>query len=185
MLFRLDDYLFHLVYAGGPGGSRALTIVAIVLSAIGEGRAMLAILPLAVVPTWRRFAAWLTGTLAVTAIVVFALKALVGRGRPFTVYEGLRGSLLDSPTDHSFPSGHAAGSMAFALFVSQVLLAQRPRAAYAVPASIALVFLAASIGVSRVMLGFHFPLDVLAGTVLGAAIGTAAGRRFVRGGAAG
>jgi undecaprenyl-diphosphatase len=181
MLFRLDDYLFHLLYAGGPGGNRALTLAAVVLSAIGEGRMMLAILPLAILPAWRRFAAWLTGTLALTGILVFALKAIIGRGRPFTVYEGLRRELLDSPTDHSFPSGHAAGSFAFAFFVTQVLLARRPRPRFAIPSVIALVLLAAGIAVSRVVLGFHFPLDVLAGAVLGAAIGTVAGGRFVRG----
>jgi undecaprenyl-diphosphatase len=178
MLPRPDDYLFHLLYAGD---SRPLTLVAVVLSAIGEGRSILLIVPLAIIPAWRRFAAWLIGTLALTGILVFVLKALVGRGRPFTVYDDLRRALLDSPTDHSFPSGHAAGSMAFALFVSQVLLAQRPRRPSAILGSIGLVLLAAAIGVSRVMLGFHFPSDVVAGTILGATIGTVAGRRYNRG----
>jgi undecaprenyl-diphosphatase len=176
MLFRLDDHLFHLLYGrGGP-----LEMAAVVLSALGEGWSVLAILPLALSPRTRRFAAWLFGTLAVTAAVVFAAKALIGRGRPFVVYSGLRRALLDSPTDYSLPSGHAAGSFAFALFVTHVLMARRPRPAYALPSSIALVLLAACIGVSRVVLGFHFPLDVAAGATLGSVIGGVAGRWFTR-----
>ena len=120
-------------------------------------------------------------TLAVTAGVVFALKALIGRGRPVTVYVGLRQALLDSPTDCSLPSGHAAGSFAFAFFVTQVLLARRPRPPYAMVASSGLIVLAAAVGVSRVALGFHFPLDVVAGALIGAGLGKAGGRLFNRG----
>jgi undecaprenyl-diphosphatase len=181
MLWRFDDYVFHLLFHGGAlRGGRAIELTAAVLSALGEGWSMLAIVPLAFLPRTRRFAAWLTGTLAVTGILVFALKALIGRGRPFTVYTGFERLLLDSPTDHSMPSGHAAGSFAFALFVTHVLLARSPRPGYAVAGSIALIVLAACIGVSRVVLGFHFPLDVVAGAVLGGTMGGLAGRRFSR-----
>lgn len=177
MLFRLDDYLFHLLYLGGAG---PLATAAAVLSAVGGGWAVFALLPLAIRPGSRRFAAWLAGTLAATAVLVFALKALIGRGRPCTVYEGLRQTLLDSPTDCSLPSGHAAGSFAFALFVAVVLLARRPRPSYAIGASLGLVLLAAGVAVSRVALGFHFPLDVVAGGVLGGTVGLLGGRRFIR-----
>jgi len=178
MLLRLDDYLFHLLYAGGNG---PLTAAAIVFSALGGGWGMLVLVPLAARPRTRRLAAWLAGTLGLTAVIVFALKDVIGRGRPFTVYEGLRQTLLDSPTDFSLPSGHAAGSFAFALFVAQVLLLRKPRASYAVLASLGLVAFASCVAVSRVVLGFHFPFDVMAGAALGSAIGTAGGRRFARG----
>ena len=155
MLFRLDDYLFHLLYAGSRG---PLTTVAMVLSALGGGWAILAILPLAFPPRTRRFAVWLVGTLAVTAAVVFALKGMIGRGRPCTVYGGLGLALLGSPTDCSLPSGHAAGSFAFAFFVMEVLRV-RPRSRYAVAASTALIVFASGVALSRVVLGFHFPLE--------------------------
>jgi undecaprenyl-diphosphatase len=172
----LDDYLFHLLY--GRGG--AIGVVAVVLSFIGEGWTMAVLVPFAFVGRTRRFARWLLATLAGTGILVFALKAIIGRGRPFTAYAGLRGVLLDSPTDCSMPSGHAAGSFAFALFATHALLARRPRPPWAIAASVGLVLVAAAIGVSRVVLGFHFPLDVLAGSVLGGTIGGLAGRRFTR-----
>ncbi len=154
--------------------------MAVVFSALGGGWGAFAIVPLFFRPPSRRFAGWLAATLAVTAAVVFALKAIVGRGRPFTVYTGLHRALLDSPTDYSCPSGHAAGSFAFALFVAEALLARRPRPPYALAASVALVLFASGVGVSRVVLGFHFPFDVLAGATLGGSIGAAAGRRFGR-----
>jgi undecaprenyl-diphosphatase len=177
MLFGIDDVLFHLLYARGGG---PLTLVAAVFSALGEGWVAFALLPLFFLPRARRFAGWLGATLAVTAVLVFALKALLHRGRPFTVYTGLRLTLLNSPTDYSLPSGHAAGSFAFAFFVVEVLRARRPRPRYAVAASVGLVLFAACVGVSRVVLGFHFPLDVLAGTVLGTTVGAGSGRRFGR-----
>jgi undecaprenyl-diphosphatase len=177
MLFRLDDYLFHLLYAGGRG---PLTTAAMVLSALGGGWAILAIVPLAFRPGTRRFAVWLVGTLAATAAVVFVLKGVIGRGRPCTVYGGLGVTLLGSPTDCSLPSGHAAGSFAFAFFVMEVLRV-RPRSRYAVAASTALIVFASGVALSRVVLGFHFPLDVVAGATLGAAMGMVAGRQFHRG----
>ncbi len=44
----------------------------------------------------------------------------------------------------------------------------------------ALVALAACVGVSRIVLGFHFPLDVGAGAVLGGTMGSLGGHLFVR-----
>jgi undecaprenyl-diphosphatase len=178
MLFRWDDYLFHLLYAGGTG---PLTAVAGVLSLLGGGWSLLALAPLIYRVRTRRFALWLLGTLVVTAVVVFVLKGVIGRGRPCTVYAGLRVALADSPTDCSLPSGHAAGSFAFAFFVTQVLLAgRRPGEWEPLVAAGGVVLFALAVALSRVVLGFHFPLDVTAGGTLGAAIGTASGRWFAR-----
>jgi membrane-associated phospholipid phosphatase len=84
-----------------------------------------------------------------------ALKAAVGERRP-------RGydPLVALPHSSSFPSGHATMSFACAT----VLAVLEPRAA---PAFLAL---AAAIAYSRLYLGVHWPLDVLAGAALGVAI---------------
>jgi len=178
MLFRLDDYLFHLLYAGGRG---PLTTAAIALSALGGGWSLLALAPLLYRVRTRRFALWLLGTLVATAAIVFVLKGLIGRGRPCTVYAGLRLALANSPTDCSLPSGHAAGCFAFALFTTQVLLARRrPGDPGAIAAAAGILLFATCVALSRVVLGFHFPLDVTAGAILGAAMGAAAGRQFAR-----
>jgi undecaprenyl-diphosphatase len=84
-----------------------------------------------------------------------ALKAVFHRARP------LAEALVTRPHSHSFPSGHATTSFACAT----VLALAAPR--LAVP----LFVLAAAIAWSRVYVGVHYPLDVIAGAVLGTAIG--------------
>src|SRR5205823_6990239 len=65
---------------------------------------------------------------------------------------------------HSFPSGHATSSMVFYVALA-LLLAGRSRWGHeAVAAAISLSLL---IGISRVMLGVHWPSDVIGGWVFG------------------
>src|SRR5690606_38928251 len=95
-----------------------------------------------------------------TSTLVHALKLLVGRGRPalFTEYGAYR--LTPFVTDdlsHSFPSGHSAA--VGALFGALALLAPRYRPLFALGAL--------TIGVSRVVVGAHYPSDVAAGLLLG------------------
>ena len=70
-------------------------------------------------------------------------------------------ALVPMPHGHSFPSGHAATSFACAT----VLAAAAPRW------RVAFYSLAVLIAFSRLYNGVHFPLDVIAGAVLGVAIG--------------
>jgi undecaprenyl-diphosphatase len=72
------------------------------------------------------------------------------------------------PTSTSCPSGHAASAFAFATGVAHVL----PREA------LPLYALAALVGYSRVHTGVHFPADVVAGSVLGSALGGMAAHRL-------
>jgi membrane-associated phospholipid phosphatase len=85
------------------------------------------------------------------------LKAAIPRARPHVH------ALVARPHSHSFPSGHATTSFACATVL-----------AFAVPRRrLPLLLLAAAIAWSRVYVGVHYPLDVLAGALLGAAIGMA------------
>ena len=90
------------------------------------------------------------------------IKPLVGRVRPFAV-SGAVELLTAPPLDASFPSGHTAASFAavFALRKSGSRL-WKPALAVAVV-----------IAFSRLYLYVHWPRDVLAGAVLGAACGHA------------
>ena len=88
------------------------------------------------------------------------LKPLVGRLRPFAVDAAVE-LLIAPPADASFPSGHTAASFAavFALKASGCWL-WKPG-----------LVLAAAIAFSRLYLYVHWPSDVLAGALLGAAVG--------------
>ena len=97
-----------------------------------------------------------------TELVTSLLKRLIDRPRPFeTLAEA--DPLLGGAVGDSMPSGHASTS-----FAGAVLLAVLIRRA--VPA---LLLLAALIAFSRVYVGVHYPLDVLAGAALGVAVGLA------------
>ncbi len=100
--------------------------------------------------------------LGLASLVTALVKDAVGRARPPSTDLGVQaiGALPSSP---SFPSGHA--STAFAAAVALAVLVPRLR----VPA----LALAALVAVSRVYLGVHFWLDVLAGAALGALVGLA------------
>ncbi len=84
------------------------------------------------------------------------VKRSVKRPRPFEVHGSVK-FLIKPPDKFSFPSGHTAG----AFLVSGVL-------SYFIPAVLVFVFIwALMVGISRIVLGVHYPSDVLAGAILG------------------
>lgn len=181
-LIALDVRIFRWMHETfSDGGWLALMCV---LTVIGSGWGALMILPLVAAPPTRRFAASLIATLAASAIVVFALKAIVQRKRPYLVVPGVRALVFEAPTDFSFPSGHAAGSFTFATFVAVVLVRHARLAPKKRKRRIALSVLAlvAALGVamSRCALGVHFPGDVLAGAILGTTAGWLGARWHLR-----
>lgn len=93
-------------------------------------------------------------------LLATALKTLFDRPRPFTVIAE-PDPLITGTVGASFPSGHAATSAAGALILS--VLVGRGVWRWLVP-------LALLIGFSRVYVGVHYPGDVLAGALLGAAV---------------
>jgi undecaprenyl-diphosphatase len=91
------------------------------------------------------------------------LKRSLSRARPGVAIAGFE-PLAENPDRFSFPSGHTAAAFAVA-----VAFAGEPGGA----GPLALL-LATGIGLSRVYLGAHYPLDVAAGGVLGVIAGLAA-----------
>jgi len=112
----------------------------------------------------QRFAAvTAAGSSAIAGIGVFKLlKHLSHRPRPCQ-FEPHCWSKVLPPDRFSFPSGHTMTAFSIALVVSYFYPGlEGPR-----------FFLALSIAVSRIVLGMHFLSDVLAGMVLGVALGCA------------
>src|SRR5262245_28187449 len=87
------------------------------------------------------------------------IKSLTGRARPCAVSTSI--ILGTAPLDqYSFPSGHTMHAVAF----SMIATAHHPELACI------LVPFSSLIAMSRVILGLHYPTDVLAGGLIGAYI---------------
>jgi undecaprenyl-diphosphatase len=112
---------------------------------------------LAAAPAQRRRWRAATVTVATAYVVNTAIKFVVRRPRPRLADLP---PLTATPTQLSFPSAHATSSFA----------AARVYSAAGAPAA-PLYALAAGLAASRLYLGVHYPSDVLAGAVLGSAIG--------------
>jgi undecaprenyl-diphosphatase len=159
MLESTDLWLLRAVYAG-KAGSTWLDVIRLV-TFLGSGWMLLALVPLLFVPAMRTRAAVLFLTLTLTSGLVAWGKALGGRVRPCHALQWVQAMPIELPTDPSFPSGHAAGSFAFAAFVFTF----HRRAGFVFAG------LATAIALSRVALGVHYPSDVIAGAVVGVLLG--------------
>ncbi|HEX3906456.1 MAG TPA: phosphatase PAP2 family protein [Mycobacteriales bacterium] len=110
-----------------------------------------------------REAGFVAGVRVSAVIVESVLKSAVHRTRPVLVH----------PVAHaqgfSFPSGHALGAASVYLPVALALLAHQQasirRAGLLVAVAICLL-----VATSRVLLGVHYPSDVIAGLALGGAL---------------
>jgi diacylglycerol kinase family enzyme/membrane-associated phospholipid phosphatase len=100
-------------------------------------------------------------SIGVTSLVVNqGIKRVVRRPRPSLRNVPAVRRVRVAPLTTSFPSGHAASAAAFATGAATELPQAGPP----------LALLAAAVGASRVYVGVHYPLDVLVGASIGAAI---------------
>lgn len=114
----------------------------------------------------------------VTAMVVWAsaalMKEVVQRARP----------AVDDPVSHaggySFPSGHSANAMGAALVMVVLLWPLLTRGGRIAAVLLAVAFVAIT-GADRVLLGVHYPSDVIGGFLLGAAMVGASYRGYAVG----
>lgn len=112
---------------------------------------------------YRRQGVILLAGLAVGVLVGnVCLKNLIARPRPCWLDDSVK-LLVSSPADYSFPSGH---TLASAIGATVLTKTNRRFGWAAIP-------IAAIIAFSRLYLFIHFPSDILAGAVLGVAIGEA------------
>lgn len=121
----------------------------------------------------RGILAILVGALAVgigDAGAYHILKPFFGRMRPCITIEDAR-ALVSCAHSFSFPSNHAVNSFAIAASIGNIFR----------PALWILIPVAMLVALSRVVVGVHYPSDVLVGAVLGLALGwglSSAGKRY-------
>ena len=155
----LDRTIYEAIYAGHRPG---LLVTARVFTALGEPTVLIAACVLCALWLWYARRARLGITLLLIALLGRGLsevqKYWVARARP-----DLEPHLVIVKTQ-SFPSGHAASSMIFYLALALALTAHTR---WLRPAALAAVLLSLLIGTSRVMLGVHWPSDVIGGWAFG------------------
>lgn len=138
--------VFAVVSRLGDGGLWYLLML--ILAVNGEGTALAA------------------GQMAVTAVVGTAcyklLKKRLVRERPYIACAAIE--LGTAPLDrYSFPSGHTLHAVCFTILAT----AHMPELA------VILVPFSMLVGASRVVLGLHYPSDVIAGALIGALLASA------------
>ena len=109
-----------------------------------------------------RFAATAAaGSAALVGVGIFVVtKKFSSRKRPFEIEPHCWAKLLP-PDQFSFPSGHTITAFAAAVALGEFYPSLLP----------ALLFCAASIALSRILLGMHFLSDVIVAALLGTGLG--------------
>lgn len=155
----LDRNIYQALYSGGHP---ALIAVSRFFTALGDPTVLVVGGFLAGAWLWRegrgRLAAGLLLVILVGRGLTEAQKYWIARARP-----DLEPHLVLVKT-WSFPSGHATSSMIFYLTVALALSAGTRWHRLAAAAAVLLALL---IGTSRVMLGVHWPSDVIGGWAFG------------------
>jgi undecaprenyl-diphosphatase len=138
--------LFSIVSRLGDGG--AWYLLMLIFAVNGESTALAA------------------GQMAVTAVVGTAfyklLKERLSRERPFIACAAIEPGT--APLDrYSFPSGHTLHAVCFTIVAT----------AHVPELEVILLPFTALVGASRVVLGLHYPTDVIAGALIGALLASA------------
>jgi membrane-associated phospholipid phosphatase len=140
-----------------PQSPRAARIVALALAHSGDFPIWIALLAAAWLlgdDAWKVRALVTFAGLTLVEIVVIGIKMIVRRRRP----TGTDGLIYRRADPFSFPSGHAAR----AVLLSLLALRLGP-----VPAFIVIVAWSPLMVLSRIAIGIHYALDVVAGALLG------------------
>lgn len=145
------------------GARRALTRMFRIVSRLGDGvfwYALIALLAIFGGTRGQHAALHMAGVGIVAAAMYRTLKRWTRRPRPFRIHADITAYI--APLDEfSFPSGHTLHAVSFTL----VALAYFPALA---PLLLPFTVLVA---LSRIVLGLHYPSDVLAATLIGGGLG--------------
>ena len=139
--------------------SPALDVIVMVLTMLGEETVFILFITYLVWNSSKKRGFAIFSSLALSLIAMGLLKAFIRAPRPFQVLEEISGKRLETATGYSFPSGHTTGAAAF---YSALSLTYRKRIVSLLSAAAIL-----AVGLSRMYLGVHWPIDVFGGLALG------------------
>jgi undecaprenyl-diphosphatase len=159
----VDRRLFRSINRGGGVAVDRLFAAVTELGAIAASAGAAGVLA---VGGKRRAGAGGLAAAGVMWIVGQGMKRGYLRIRPYDALPDVVRLLIGRPTGTSWPSAHPATLLAFLTVAGKELGLSRAERR-------ALLALAALVGLSRVYLGVHYPSDVVAGLLLGRAVGLA------------
>ena len=167
-LFAFDQQLYTAIVAAR---TPLIAVVAIVITYLNFQGLQWWLLGIVL---WRtrggRRGLWVTLTIFNGMVLAWAtaetIKMLVRRPRPFLAIPDALAPIIPGPSSYTFPSGDTALAFGAAVAFGQCFPRYRPFA----------LLLAFAVGLSRVFVGVHYPLDALGGAVVGIAWGLAAPR---------
>jgi membrane-associated phospholipid phosphatase len=120
------------------------------------------------------FTAMYGQTYLLTTGLTALIKGAAGRTRPYAYSDDPRVTLEEKrrlTTRRSFPSGHTSNAFAMAVFLGMTYETLYPGTGYSGLVWTSGLVGATTVGCLRVLAGRHFVTDVVAGAVLGAAVG--------------
>lgn len=100
--------------------------------------------------------------LAITLLIIYPLKMLTNELRPCAAYENIR-AVEGCESTGSFPSAHAALAFAYFVVLSEEFKDRKKP----------LLAAAVAVSLTRLYLGQHYPLDIIAGALIGYSAGYA------------
>ena len=161
-----------ILFFSGHVGNPAIDLIMQSITESGEALWMLgfAILVL-IIPKTRRIGVTLMILIVISTLLTGYVKCGVDRDRPDFEYDAVQfpvpvskdtfALFCEGGYDASYPSGHAARSMIFAIILGYALSERFPRGAY-------LMFLyPVLISLSRLYVLEHYPMDVIGGSIIG------------------
>lgn len=144
-----------------PNAQSPLDYIVSAISMLGSWQFLMA-LGIAIFLERRPLGKKLLLVLAITMLIIYPLKILTNDPRPCAAHENIR-AVEGCESSGSFPSAHAALTFAYFVILSGEFKG-RKKPFFAA---------AAAISVSRLYLGQHYPLDIIAGALIGYSAGYA------------
>jgi len=162
-LFAFDERLYSAIIAARNPLIAVIATMVTYLNFLGLQWWLLGVV------MWRtrggRRGIWVAITIFIGMLLAWAaaetIKRIVQRPRPFLTIPDALPPIIPEPSSYSFPSGDTALAFGAAIAFGQCFPRFRPFA----------VLLAFAVGLSRVFVGVHYPLDALGGAIVGTICG--------------